>query len=186
MTTLLHSDIAQLVLRRFGGEQGDELKYIPLVDPALRQLAYDVARDPSLRDWLLTDPATATATLDANGVADLEDLIEDPRILIECLSLGDIYPPIADGYPTQPFRLINNVGALQLSGGYDALVLKAAVSGHTLETKSPDGNVTPLAGDISFSVPYWPTLTQLPEMLVEKLVWGPYWVVPDTQSQNAA
>jgi hypothetical protein len=174
-----------MVRRRFNLPEGAELQFIPLVDPALRQLAYDVARDPSLRDWLLTDPATTTATLDADGVADLEPLIEDPRILLECLQYGDIYPPVASGYPTQPFRLVDNVGLLQLSGGYDSLILKAAVSGHTLKTKSPDGNATPLVGDISFNVNYWPTLAQLPEMLVEKLVWGNWWQTGEPKSENA-
>lgn len=179
--------MAELVRRRFNGPEGDELRYIPLVAPALRQLAYDVAKDPMLRNYLMTDPATTVAALDANGVADLTALAVDPRILIECLSYGEIYPPVGSGIPTQPFRLVDSVGQLQLAGNYDALVLKAAVDGLTLRTKSMDNNVTPLSGDIRFGVPYWPTLPQLPELLVEKIVWGNYWqATPLTEAQNAA
>lgn len=186
MSTLNHSDIAEMVRRRFNLPEGAELQFVPLVDPALRQLAYDVARDSSLRQWLMTVPTATTVTLDADGVADLTALITDPRVLLECLQYGDIFPLVASGYPTQPFRLVDNVGQLQLAGGYDALILKATVDGFSLKTKSPDGNVTPLVGDISFQVPYWPTLAQLPEPLVEKLVWGNYWNTGEPKSANAA
>lgn len=185
---LNHSDIAELVRRRFNGPEGDELRYIPLVDPALRQLSYDVARDPGLRHWLMTDPTTTTATLDGNGVADLTALIADPRILLECLQYGNIFPPVnvSLGYSTQPFRLIDNTGQMQLAGNYDALVFKATLDGFELKTKSADNNATPLAGTISFEVPYWPTLAQLPNSLVQKLVWGNYWVTGEPKSENAA
>lgn len=173
-----------MVRRRFGGPEGDELKYMPLVDPALRRLAYDVAKDPSLRDWMLTDPTTTTVTLDANGAADLAPLILSPRILLDCLKYGDIYPPVDPNYPTQPFRLVENAGQGLLSGAYDALVLKAWIDGTTLRTKPPD-NATPLVGDISFRVPYWATLPQLEESLVQKLVDGPYWTPAETTKANA-
>lgn len=186
MSTLDHSAIAQMVLRRFNGPQTDELRYIPLVDSALRQLAYDVAKDPSLRQWLMTDPATTTATLDGDGVADLTALIASPRILLECIQYGDIFPPVDPNYSTQPFRLVENIGQLQLAGAYDALVFKATVDGFKLKTKSGDANVTPLVGDISFQVPYWPSISQLPEALVENLVWGPWWTdTPMTEAKGA-
>lgn len=186
MSALNYSDIAELVRRRFNGPEGDELRYIPLVDTGLRQLAVDVARDSSLRDYLMTDPATAVETLDASGVADLTALLADPRILLECLEYGDIYPPVNTAYPSVPFRLVDQSAMLQLAGNYDSLVLKAHVDGLTLQTKSPDNNVTPLVGQISFRVPYWPTLTQLPEALVENLVWGNYWNTGEQKSENAA
>lgn len=187
MSTLNSSDIAELVRRRFNGPEGDELRYIPLVDPALRQLSYDVAKDPSLRHWLLTDPGTTTVTLDADGVADLTDLIDDPRILLDCLDLGDIYPPVNVNYSTQPFRLVDSFGQFQLPGNYDSLVLKATLDGFKLRTKSPDNNATPLVGVISLQVPFWSTLALLPDSLVEHLVWGPWWqATPLTEAKNAA
>lgn len=155
---------------------------MPLVDPALRRLAYDVAKDPSLRDWMLTDPTATTATLDANGVADLSALITTPRILLECLKYGNIYPDPSDS--TLPFRMVESEHLL-LSSAYDALVLKCAVSGTTLRTKSSDGNVTPLVNPISLRVPYWATLPQLAEPLVQKLVDGPYWTPAETAKANA-
>ena len=188
MADLDHSGIAQLVLRRFNGPQSDELRYIALVDSALRQLAYDVARDPGLRQWLMTDPATTTATLDGDGVADLTALIASPRILLECLQYGNIFPPVnvALGYSTQPLRLIDNTGQILLAGNYDALVFKATLDGVNLKTKSADNNATPLAGTISLEVPYWPTIAQLPNSLVQKLVWGNYWITGEPKSENAA
>lgn len=187
MSDLGYSDIAEMVRRRYALPEGAELQFIPLVDPALRQLSYDVAKDPNLRHWLMTDPASTTVTLDAEGVADLTDLIADPRILLECLQYGDIYPPVNPDYSTQPFRLVDNFGQFQLPGNYDSLVLKASLDGFKLRTKSPDNNVTSLVGDISFQVNYWATLPQLPETLVEHLVWGPYWqATPLTEAKNAA
>lgn len=180
------SDVCEMVRRRFALPEGEEIRFQPLVDPALRQLAYDVARDPSLRNWLLTDPATTTATLDADGVADLTNLIANPRILLECLQYGEIRPP-ASAISVQPFRMIDNQGMGQLAGAYDSLVYKCWLDGVNLHTKSGDSNVTPLVGDISFSVPYWPTIAQLPNSLVQKLVWGNYWTTgQEVKSENAA
>lgn len=184
MSAFNNSDIAELVRRRFNGPEGDELRYLPLVDSALRQLAYDVAEDPNLRHWLMTDPASTTAIL-TSGVADLTALVTSPRILLECLQYGEIFPPVAVGYSTQPFRLVANVAQLLLAGAYDSLVFKACLDGDNLRTRSADNNVTPIAGTISFRVPYWPTITQLPEPLVENLVWGPYWQT-EVRSENAA
>lgn len=186
MSSLNASDIAELVRRRFNGPEGDELRYIPLVGPALRSLAYDVAKDPNLRDWLLTDPLTTTVTLDAGGVADLSTLITTNKILLECLMYGDIMPPVDPNYSTQPFRLLSNPGQGQLASHYDPLVYKAWLEGFKLHTKSSDNNATPLVGDIRFSVSYEPTLPQLAESLVHHLVWGNYWATGEAKSENAA
>lgn len=186
MSALNASDIAELVRRRFNGPEGDELRYIPLVDPALRQLSYDVARDPHLRHWLFTPRSTTTVALDANGVADLTDLIADPRILLECLRYGNIYPPAA-ALSTQPMRMIDNAGQGQLQGAYDGLIYKCWLEGTDLHTRSGDGNVTPLVGDLELEVNFWPTLSQLPEALVQQLVWGPYWNnTPVSEAKGAA
>ena len=169
------SDVCEMVRRRFNLPEGAELQFMPLVDPALRALSYDVARDPALRNWLMTDPATTTAVLDADGVANLTTLIASPRILLECLSYGEIRPPVNVNYSTQPFRMIDNQGAGEIQGAYDSLVYKAWLDGVKLHTKSADNNVIPLVGSISFSVPYWASLSQLPNSLVQMLVWNDYW-----------
>jgi hypothetical protein len=174
MSTETFESIAVRVRRRFGGPESDVLKYQPLVDVALRALAYEVGSNPNLNNWLQTDRATTTVTLDAAGVADLTALIASPRIILECLPYGDIFPPAAY-LNTQPFRLVENLGQLNLASAYDGVIFKACVTGFELFTKSADNNQTPLEGEISFSTTYWPTLAQLPDALVERLVMGPWW-----------
>jgi hypothetical protein len=186
MSSLNASDIGELVRRRFNGPEGDELRYIPLVDSALRQLAYDVAKDPGMRSWLLSDPTTAIATLDANGIADLTPLIENsPRILLECLCYGDVHPD-PSWASQQPLRQVPEMGQGLLAGAYDGLIYHYWLEGYFLNTRSPDNNATPLVGTISFRTPRWPTLAELPEALVQKLVWGNYWVTGEQKSENAA
>lgn len=172
MSSLTHSDVAELVRRRFNGPDGDELRYIPLVDPAIRHLAYEVAADPELRHWLLTDPATTTVALDANGVANLTALIASPRIILECLKYGSIMPPA--GYSTQPLRMLDNEGQGQLKGMFDSLQGKFWLNGTFLFTKRVNNAF--MAGSLRLEVPYWPTLLQLPESLIHKLVHGDYWM----------
>ena len=181
------SDVCEMVRRRFNLPEGDELRFMPLVDPALRQLAYDVARDPSLRNYLMTDADTVTATLDADGIADLSTLVNtSPRILLECLCYGDVHPD-PSWASQQPLREVSEMGQGLLAGAYDSLVYHYWLEGMNLNTRSPDNNVTPLVGTISFRTPYWPTLDQLPNSLVQKLVWGPYWAdTPLTEAKNAA
>lgn len=172
MSSLSHKDIAEIVRRRFNGPDGDELRYIPLVDSALCHLAYDVAADLGLRHLLLTDPAATVVTL-VNGVADLSTLVAAPRILLECLKYGEIMPPIAAGYPTQPFRFIDNTGQGQLKGMFDSLQPKCWLGGNFLYTKMVNNAF--MVGDISLEVSYWPDLAQLPDQLVHNLVHGNYW-----------
>lgn len=163
-----------MVRRRFNGPETDTLRFQPLVDTALRRLAYDVGISANVENWLQTDKATTVATLDGDGVADLSALITSPRILLETLPFGEIYPPVSSGI-TQPFRLVNNFGQLQLPSAYDSMFLRACLEGTNLITRSQDG-VTPLSGDISLSVTFWPDLTTLPDSLVERLVFHPYWL----------
>jgi hypothetical protein len=183
MSALTNADIAELVRRRFHGPPGDELRYLPLVDSALRQLAYDCAHQGDYQQYVMSDPATTTATLDADGIADLLPLMDDPRILLECLYIGDVHPdPSWDSQ--QPLRQANSMGQGLLSGNYDALIYHYWLEGTDLNTRSPDNNVTPLVGTISFRTAYWPTMDQLPELLVEKLVWGHYWTVAEEHREN--
>lgn len=176
MSALTHNDIAEMVRRRFNGPDGDVLRYVPLVDSAIRHLAYDVAADPNLSHWLLTDPATTTAVLDANGVANLTALIANPRILLECLRYGEVMPPVNDSYPQLPLRMLDHEGQGMLKGIFDRLQGKYWLSGKFLHTKRISNAY--MAGSISFETGYWPTLDQLPEALIHNLVHGNYWQVP--------
>lgn len=173
MSALTHKDIAEIIRRRFNGPDGDELRYVPLVDPAIRHLAMDVAADPGMRHWLLTNPTTTTVVLDANGVANLSPLVTTPRILLEYLKCGEILPPVGVGYPTQPFQMIDNSGQGQLKGIFDSLQPKCWLGGNLLYTKMVNGAF--MVGPISFEVSYWPTLLQLPDTLIHRLVHGDYW-----------
>lgn len=131
------------------------------VPPALEDLARKVAYDANKRHLLLTAPSTTTAALNASGVADLSALIANPRVLLDCLKYGTIYPP-AGSPSTQPFRVLEHAGQGRLRGVYDALVYKCWVEGSQLHTKSANNNVTPLAGNISFAVPRIPGLPDVP------------------------
>lgn len=173
MSALTHNDIGEMVRRRFNGPPEDVLRYVPLVDSALRDLAYEVAANHQMRHWLLTDPASTTVALDANGVADLSPLITSPRILLECLKYGNIFPPVNTAYPTQPFRMIDNPGQGLVKGMFDSLQPKCWMEGVFLHTKRVRNAF--MSGSIALEVPYWPTLAQLPEPLVHKLVHGNYW-----------
>ena len=176
--------IAIRVRRKLGLPESAALSLQPLVDVAIRRLAYDIARNSNVENYLQTNPATTTVTLDGSGTADLTALVANPRILLDCLKWGDIFPPA--GYDsTQPFRLVDNLAQLRLAGAYDALVYHACLSGTSLFTRSPDNNLTPLAGIISFSVTYWPTIAQLPDSLVERLINHPFWLGQEVQRAAA-
>src|SRR5262249_44974937 len=112
-------------------------------------------------------------------------LLADPRILLECLCYGDVQPD-PSWATNQPLRQVPEMGQGLLQGNYDSLIYHYWLEGTDLNTRSPGNNVTPLVGTISFRTPYWPTLAQLPELLVEKLVWGPYWNPAEPRSENAA
>lgn len=173
-----HETIAIRVRRRLGLPESATLGLQPLVDVVLRRLCYDLAKDPNSRNWVLTSPATTTATLDANGVADLTTLIASPRIILECLRYGEITDPSND----LPMRFLAHTGQGLLAGAYDSLQLKCWLDGSSLYTKSSDNNATPLSGPLSFSVPYWLTIAQLNDSLTERLVMHPDWV----NQQNVA
>ena len=132
---------------------------------ALEKLARQIAVSPRLRHFFLTEPTTVTLTLASDGTVDISSLLTTNRVLLDCLWYGEIFPPVNDLYPTQPFRLVENRQQGLLTGMLDSLVLKAWMEGTTLHTKSPSNNVEPLVGSISFRVPYVPTLDQVPANL---------------------
>lgn len=140
-----------------------------LVFPVLNDLCEHVAADRNKRHYIFTDPLSVVATLDGSGNADLSTLITGNGILLESLKYGNIFPPVASGI-TQPFRMLDNAGQGQLSGAYDALILKCWLEGTVLHTKSQDNNATPLVGDISFEVPHVPGLDALNVQLEDELV----------------
>ena len=129
--------------------------------PAIEELARTCASNSSLRHYFLTSPSSVTATLDADGVADLSSLITTNKIILDCLKYGEIYPPVSDLYSTQPFKLIEGEGQGKLSGMLDSLIQKAWIEGTSLKTKSPDNNITPMTGTITFRVPFIPDLDEI-------------------------
>lgn len=138
------------------------------IRPALEALARKVAYDSKKRPQLLTDPATTTVVLDANGVADLSVLVTGSHILLECLRYGEIYPPVVSGNSTLPLRMVDNSGQGQVKGMFDRLQFKCWLVGEKLHTKSP--NSTALAGAISLAVPRVPDLPDLPFSLEGELI----------------
>jgi len=69
--------------------------------------------------------------------------------------------------------MIDNTGQGQLKGMFDSLQPKCWLGGSFLYTKMV--NSAFMVGSISLEVSYWPTLAQLPDQLVHKLVHGDYW-----------
>jgi len=171
---MLLNDLEQRVKNRLQPEgiAEDDLAFVIGQEtfPALEQLARECARDPSQRHFFLTSPASVTAVLDGTGAADLSSLVTNNGILIDCLQYGEVFPPVSDAYPTQPFRIIENRQQALLSGMLDGLVLKAWREGNLLKTKSPSNNVEPLSGSVSFKVPRVPTLAEVPATLEGRVV----------------
>ncbi len=133
-----------------------------LCDDAILRSARACAADAALRPYVLTDPATTTAPLDASGVAGLTALVRDPRVLLDLLNFGEITHPDLD-FPLRPLAT-SAQGAL--ASALDALIGKYWIEGSSLYTRSTDGNQTPLSGSLALRVPYWPTLAQYPDALV--------------------
>ena len=165
-----HETIAVRVRRHLGLPESATVALQPLVDVILRRLCLDLAKEPHNRHWILTDPATTTVALSA-GVADLSSLITSPRIILEGLCYGEIYPP--SGYTsTLPFHLVEHSGQGQLAGAYDGIQYDAWLVGSSLHTRGEDT----LVGTISLAVPYWPTIAQLNGSLTDRLVLHPDWI----------
>lgn len=138
--------------------------------PALEELGRRIAATPRLRHFFQTDPTTVTVTLNSSGVADLSSVINTHGILLDCLQYGEIFPPVNEAYPTQPFRLVEGRQQGLLSGMFDNMFLKAWLEGDDLYTKSPTNNVEPLTGNIGLKVSYVPSLDEVPDALSGMLV----------------
>jgi hypothetical protein len=164
MSTLNEEQVGLLVRRRLGLPPATRLRFVPLIPAALLRTVEKCAARDDLRHWVLTDKATTTAALDGSGVAGLSTLVTTPRIQLHLLRYGNIYH--ADS--TFPLRPLEEAAHGQLAGALDTMFLRYWLEGTNLCTRSADGNTTPLSGPLSFAVPYWMTLAQLPEALVEK------------------
>lgn len=163
---MTEDQIAVLVRRRAGLPETARLRIIPLVEMGLRRLAKHVAERQNLRHWLLTNQATTTAALDANGVVDLSDIDLTHHVLIECLRYGRIYHESS----VYPLQWVSTPSQGALGGIFDTIFLHCWLEGTMLYTRSSDGNATPLTGNLSFAVPFWPALSALPDALNELLV----------------
>lgn len=165
MSSLTAQDIGVKIRRRLGAPVSDRLRYHPLIDDALyRLVARKVAPAKRLRPLLLTDPAAATVTL-VDGAADLSALVASDRILVACLRYGRI----THASYSYALRLLESADQGALPNALDGMFPKCWLVGTTLHT-SLDAEGNALTGDLALAVPYWPTLAQLPESLVESLV----------------
>jgi hypothetical protein len=168
MSALTAQDIAVKIRRRLDAPVSERLRFHALIDDGLYRLAvHKVAPSKVLRPLLLTDPTAATLTLDADGAGDLSALVTSDRILVECIQFGRIKYD-AEGYDFD-LRKLEESDHGALANALDVLFGKYWLEGTSLKTRGTDGK--PLASaELTLAVPYWPTLAQLPESLVERLV----------------
>jgi hypothetical protein len=155
-------EIGILVAKRLDADPADVLRFVPLVPAGILRTVRKCAARPGLRHLVWTDPASTTAALDGSGVADLSTLVTSTRIQLDLLKYGEIRHA---GYDF-PLRLLENSGQGAFSGSLDTLFPKCWLTGQKLSTRvSSETNLLP--GPLSLAVPYWMTLAQLPEPLVE-------------------
>ena len=162
MSALTEEQIALLVCKRLGLPPAARLRFVPLIPAGLLRTVRLAAADPTLRHLVWTDPATTTAALNASGVADLSTLVSTTRVQLDLLKYGEIRH--ADY--SFPLRLIENSGQGAFAGSLDDLFPKCWLTGKKLSTRVRS-ETSLLAGALSFAVPYWQTLAQLDESLVE-------------------
>lgn len=163
MSAYDEEEVGILVAKRLDADPADVLRFVPLVPGGLLRAVRKCAARPRLRHHVLTDRASVTVALDGSGVANLSALVASPRIQLDLLKYGEIYHSSSP----YPLRLLETAGQGQFAGSNDALFLKCWLVGSKLYTRSADNNTTPLSGSLSLAVPYWMTLAQLPEALVE-------------------
>jgi hypothetical protein len=155
------NQVGVLVRQRLGLPPSAALGFLPLIPAAILRTIEKAAARADLRPYTLTDPSTTTATLDANGVADLTTLITTPGILLNCVKYGDITHP---DYP-QPLRFLNGgIAHGQFAGALDGLFPKCWLENNDLHTRV--ATEAALAGDLSLAVPYQQTLAQINDILI--------------------
>jgi hypothetical protein len=152
--------VAILVCKRLGLPPASRLRFVPLIPAALLRTCRKAAARPSLRHLVWTDPASVTAALDGSGVADLSSLVATNRVQLDLLKYGEIrHPDYA-----HPLRLIESATG-GFAGSLDSLFPKCWLKGQKLSTRV--SGEAALAGSLSLAVPFWQTLAQLDESLVE-------------------
>lgn len=164
MSLFTHEQVSIMAAERLGLDESAALDLQPLVPSALNALSVEIASNPQKRQWLLTDPSTTTATLTSNA-ADISTLVSTNGVLKDFLRYGFIYYNSITG---QALIWINQTGAGRLAGPFDSIFNHCYLQGDTLYTRGP--SVTALSGTLHFAVPYTPSLSQLPEQLVDDLV----------------
>lgn len=140
-----------------------------LIPSVIQQLSGSVGMVVGQRHYTFTDPATATATLDGSGIADLTTLVAN-GLLLERLAFGEITHPDS----AFPLHLQGGSSEGVLPGNYDNIFVHCWLVGPKLHTRSTDSNNTPLAGSLAFASPQVAGLdtlnSQLDDDLVDNLV----------------
>lgn len=162
MSAYNEEEIAILAAKRLGADPSSVLRFVPLIPAGILRTVRRCAAHKALRHLTWTNPSSTSAPLDGTGVADLSTLVTTNKVLLDLLKYGEIRH---DGY-AHPLRLLENSGQGAFAGSLDSLFPKCWLVGQKLATRVvSDTNVLP--GPLSFAVPYWMTLAQLPEELVE-------------------
>lgn len=101
--SLTDIDIAIATEKRLGWDASKRLTLMSYIPAAMSNLAKQVARDPSKRNLLMTDPDTVSVTLTAGvlpsssadatttGTADLSTIVNTYDIMLDCLKYGTIF-----------------------------------------------------------------------------------------------
>lgn len=161
MSAYTEEQVALLVCKRLGLPPAARLRFVPLIPAGLLRTCRKAAARPALRHLVWTDPAAVTVALNGSGVADLSTLVSTNRVQLNLLKYGEIRH--ADF--SSPLRLVESATG-GFAGSLDLLFPKCWLIGKKLSTRK-GGETTYLAGSLSFAVPYWQTLAQLDESLVE-------------------
>ena len=137
-----------------------------VIFPCLNELGEGTGLIIDKRNYVMSDPLTVTTTLDADGKAEIGTLIAEKGILLERLRFGEIKHASSE-FPLKP---LSHSGEGNLPGNYDSFgFLKYWMVGTVLHTRSADSNATPLAGDLSFTVPRVSGLDDLSTQLEDDL-----------------
>jgi len=155
--------IAILVAKRLKVDPSETLRFVPLIPAAILRAVQKFAERDDLRHHVLTDPAQVTVDLDGSGVADLSDLIDDPRIVLNLLRFGEITHANFDF----PLRRLETTAQARFASALDSLFPKYWLEGNKLKTRATVEGGGALSGALALSVPYWMTLAQVPEIVVE-------------------
>jgi hypothetical protein len=154
--------IAILVAKKLKVDPSGILRFVPLIPAAILRAVQKFAGRDDLRHHVLTDPSVVTVALDDEGAADLSDLIDDPRIVLNLMRFGEITHPSFEF----PLRRLETAAQSRFASALDALFPKYWLEGKKLKTRATLEGGGALSGVLGLSVPYWMTLAQVPEIVV--------------------